>query len=715
MSDRMQALLSAAAEEQVREQRAVSSVLGELRGQVAALTEGVRAAASDATVERLGGVVSTVVADLRTSTSLLGQRIESLSRRIDAIAADTAAPTEQAAVRLSALSADVTAQGEVVERMSAALDQLAGFPGALSALQKDVAGLHDRLAPLAELRSGLSDLGARTAHSLEQLRPQVDALRTKLDAIGTVPDAERLRDAVVDALGPRFEKLEEAAARPVVGPEALKGHFGDLRASLDSQAGDRFDEVQVALGAIDNRLGQVGERLADVGDAAGGVPAVSAELARLHSRFDDLAAIREQLVKVEQQLSALQGDSGDASLALAIAALRQDVGHLDERLSGQSPPATEDLAALVSQRVADRLVETLAPRIADVVLTRVSAALVSQLGEALSPRVKADTEEIVRSATADSERRVLAHVDEAVLALAEALLRRRRGGRTPEAALQGLGAQEEPGPADPEEAAVPAPTPIDAEDAEESVEAVLDRLSAVPETVPEAVPETVAEAPAEAAPDAAAEIAAEPAPEDTAAAAAEARVVHDRPAVTTSLAPPAPHAPAPHAPAPVPSTDEPAPVQQVAEAPVKPPAKTPAKATPKAAPKAAKAPAKGAPNAAGRALQKKAQAPVKKATRPPTRQPAKPILERTPDVPDDDNEPLRSERPGQAQRPITPPPPATARPSVPSPPPTLPGSLPQSPPQSPGATPIQVKADVKADVKANKEPRKRKPWWRPGG
>ena len=32
MSDRMQALLSAAAEEQVREQRAVSTVLGELRG-----------------------------------------------------------------------------------------------------------------------------------------------------------------------------------------------------------------------------------------------------------------------------------------------------------------------------------------------------------------------------------------------------------------------------------------------------------------------------------------------------------------------------------------------------------------------------------------------------------------------------------------------------------------------------------------------------------
>src|SRR3954451_1747393 len=124
MSDRMQALLSAAAEEQVREQRAVATVLAELRAQVASLAEGVRAAASDATVERLGGVVSTVVADLRTSTSLLGQRIEALSKRIDAVAADTAGPTEQAAVRLAALSAEISAQAEVVERMRAALDQL---------------------------------------------------------------------------------------------------------------------------------------------------------------------------------------------------------------------------------------------------------------------------------------------------------------------------------------------------------------------------------------------------------------------------------------------------------------------------------------------------------------------------------------------------------------------------------------------------------------
>ncbi|MCU1594163.1 MAG: hypothetical protein JWO12_1555, partial [Frankiales bacterium] len=426
-SERMQALLSQFQEEQVSEQRTVSSILTELRGQVAALADSVRGTASDASVERLGGVVSTVVADLRTSTSLLGQRLEGLSKRIDAVAQDTAAPTEQAAVRLAALQADIAAQAESVDRMQAALDVLSGFPSALAALQKDVAGLHDRVQPLAEIRSSVGDIGARTSSSLEALKPELEAVNTKVDALARAVDPERLRDAVVDGLGSRLDRLEEAASRPVVGPDVLKSGLGDLRASLDGAMGDRLEEISAGLSAVENRLGQVGERLADVGDAAGGVPGLSTDLNRLAARVEELQGLHDSLSMVGKGVAALQEDTTATALTLGVASLRDDIEHLGERLTEAAPPPVEEVAALVSQRVADRLVETLAPRIADVVLTRVSAALVSQLGEALSPRVKADTENVVRLATADSERRILAHVDEAVLALAEALLRRRRG------------------------------------------------------------------------------------------------------------------------------------------------------------------------------------------------------------------------------------------------------------------------------------------------
>ncbi len=430
VSDRMQALLSRAVEEQVSEQRAVSSVLGDLRTQVTALADGIRLAASDATVERLGGVVSTVVADVRTSTSLLGQRIEALSQRVDAVATESAAPTERAAVRLTALQADIATQADSVERMQSALDVLAGFPGALASLQSDVAGLHDRLQPLAEVRSSLGDLGARTAGSLDALRPHLAALSAKVDALGEGNAPERVRDAIVDALSGRLDRLEQAADRPVVGPEVLRSGLGDLRASLDGAMGNRLEQLGAALGAVENRLGQVGERLADVGDAAGGIPALATDLTRLAARVEELQGLHDKVRLVGQGVTALQDDSTGTTLSLGIAVLRDDLVALGERVAESAPPAAEDVAGLVSRAVADRLVETLAPRIADVVLTRVSAALVAQLGEALSPRVKADTEAVVRTVTADSERRVLAHVDEAVLALAEALLRRRRGGRT---------------------------------------------------------------------------------------------------------------------------------------------------------------------------------------------------------------------------------------------------------------------------------------------
>jgi hypothetical protein len=548
VSDRMQALLSRAVEEQVSEQRAVSTLLSEIRGQLAALSDGFRGTASDAGLERVGGAVDTVVADLRTSTSLLGQRIDALAKRVEAVAADATAPTEHAAVRLTALSAEIGAQAQAVERMQGALDQLSAFPSALAALQKDVAGLHDRLAPLAEVRSGLGDLSARTAGSLDALGPALEALRGSVAAFGPVPDPDRLRDAVVDALTGRLDALTETAARPVLGPEALTSSLGELRADLGTATGERFDQVAAALAAVESRLGQVGQRLSEVGDAAGGVPALSTDLTRLAGRVEELHALREQVGRLTLGVDALREDGTGTALTLGLAALRDDVEQLAERVEQTAPRPTDEIATLVSQRVADLLVETLAPRIADLVLNRVGATLVNQLGDALAPRLADDTEVLVRSVTADSERRVLAHVDEAVLALAEALLRRRRGGRPMTLPAPGAGheAVHQPSELVPEvvpellEVAVGAPEqPAPAErEPEPSVQDVIDTLNALPE-VPAAV-EAVAEP----------ETPAEP----------QAAVQPPRPAVTSSLAP---------ARAPAPTT---APVEAAAPVEAEPPA-----------------------------------------------------------------------------------------------------------------------------------------------
>lgn len=91
-------------------------------------------------------------------------------------------------------------------------------------------------------------------------------------------------------------------------------------------------------------------------------------------------------------------------------------------------PTTDAIAAAVRPQT-EHLVGELAPRVADLVLSRVSATLVEQVASSVTAAVQSGLTERVRAATADSELRISAHVDEAILALAEALLRRRRSSR----------------------------------------------------------------------------------------------------------------------------------------------------------------------------------------------------------------------------------------------------------------------------------------------
>ena len=73
VSDRMQALLSRAVEEQVSEQRAVSTALTELRGLVAGLGDAVRRCASEQSVDRLSDEVATV--DMRPYLTTLAENL----------------------------------------------------------------------------------------------------------------------------------------------------------------------------------------------------------------------------------------------------------------------------------------------------------------------------------------------------------------------------------------------------------------------------------------------------------------------------------------------------------------------------------------------------------------------------------------------------------------------------------------------------------------
>ena len=216
MSERMQALLSRAAEEQLVEQRQVSAVLADLRGLVTGLSEQLRGTASSARLDSLGGDVASLFTELRMSTQSLGERFDVLSRRVDEQAASTAEAAsaggqgaEALAVRVTALAADLGTQSELLDRLATSVGALGAFPDALAALQRDMAGVHDRLAPLSEVRTGLADLTARTG-AVEALRPEVTGIASRLDGVASSSDLTRTRDS-------RRRRSSRAPRRPAVG------------------------------------------------------------------------------------------------------------------------------------------------------------------------------------------------------------------------------------------------------------------------------------------------------------------------------------------------------------------------------------------------------------------------------------------------------------------------------------------------------------------
>lgn len=428
MSERMQALLSRAAEEQLIEQRQVSSVLGELRGLITGLAEQLRSTASSARLDSLGGDLTALSTELRQSTAALGERVDALARALDEQRSSSASGTadqgsgmQALAVRTSALADDLSVHSAALERLTAAVDGLQHFPDALAGLQGELSGLHDQLGPLAEVRTTLVELTARTGE-LEAVRPELAALGTRLQGLATLTanDLVRARDGLQSAMTERLDRLEVLAGRPALTQEGLEAALAPLLGHLATgpQVVDRLSGLEGRLTALEDRLGGVASQLGSVAELVGGLPGVAGELRA-----------------VRAGVGALQEDSRLPTLLLGVAGLREDLEDVAQRLAEVQVPTADAVAVAVEAQLIDPLVDALAPRVAELVLSRVAATLVEQVAGSVTASVQQGLAERVRAVAGESERRISAHVDEAVLVLAEALLRRRRVLRSGAAAL----------------------------------------------------------------------------------------------------------------------------------------------------------------------------------------------------------------------------------------------------------------------------------------
>jgi chromosome segregation ATPase len=370
MSERMQSLLSRAVEDQLSEQRQLAGALADVRAQLSRLgtqLEGLQSGGgAAASTPQLDQAVAGMTAELREAVRLLAERLDGVAQLVQQRGHDLA---EQRAA-IEELKGAVSEHAKALGGMTGGLSALPAFGDRIDTLQGSLGTLTERLRGLEELAASVAALQQRA----ESVDGGLRELRQAFTGVASRAAQLPARDDLDAAIGP-------------VG-DALEG------------LGNRLGRIESSLPSLLERLDGLATAQTEHADA----------LSALHDRFDDVAA-------ATTAPGPLAGDDAAADRALAIeASLRAVRERVDELHRAQ--PTAVDLEEL-RERV-DALHE-------GVLGTGGLADRLQELGAPGPTTAQPEVQSLVAEAVAASERRLADHIDEAVLALAEALLRRRSG------------------------------------------------------------------------------------------------------------------------------------------------------------------------------------------------------------------------------------------------------------------------------------------------
>jgi hypothetical protein len=373
MSERMQSLLSRAVEDQLSEQRQLAGALAEFRAQLGRLS-------SQLEGQQGGGAAAST---------------PQLEQALGAIAGDVREAVRLLGERLDGVGRlvqqrghDLAEQRAVLEELKAAVekhsDALGGMTGGLAALPafgERIDALHGGLGGLADRLRGLEELTA----AVGALQQRAEALDTGLRELRQAFSGVAARAAQL----PAREDIESIVGRVAESVDGLGGRLARLETSVPSLF-ERLDALSEFHSGLEDSLSSLGDRLEATPATSGAEPGTA-----------DLSVLREDLGVIRDRLESSDADDDD------VQALLERLDALQESLLGP-----DGVAAQVRALVGD----------AD--------------ANAGTTPVDAETvETLVAKAVAESEQRLADHVDEAILTLAEALLRRRPSRRT-----SGLGA-----------------------------------------------------------------------------------------------------------------------------------------------------------------------------------------------------------------------------------------------------------------------------------
>ncbi len=394
MADRMQSLLSQAVEDQRAEQRALTAALMDVRGQLNRMVAdlGALRAAPAGDGAGGGGAAEEAVA---TMSRDLREAVRMLAERLDAVGRsvqERGADLAEIKVAVADLHNAVRGHTNALTGVNQALAAVPAVGERVGGLQDNLVSLHDRLAGLEEVAASVDRVGLRIESADQDMR--------------------ELRSAFTGMAS----RMAELPSRADLGTAAAK-----TTESLDVVAG-RLSRVESAIPELLSRIDAVREHATTV--ATGERPAVPAGAvgATGDAVVERLDAVEAALVVLTEQLGAEPEPSGD--------------GDEEDEVAD---PVADQLAELTEGLFGE-----------DGLVARLEGVAVDE--ESLDRRI-CDT---VQTAVADSERRLTAHMDEAVLALAEALF---RTSRRPTRATAAAPVAPPPVPVPPPAATVPVVEP----------------------------------------------------------------------------------------------------------------------------------------------------------------------------------------------------------------------------------------------------------------
>ena len=373
MSERMQALLSRAVEDQLSEQRQLTTALNELRALLVRTPQDVQhavAAATSSQESRFASDLEGLAHELRGGLRALGERLDGLAHTVQEIGSRESGSGGAVAAELNGVRVALHNHGATLAALQSGFESLPAFPDQVAGVQDEIRALAKRLDTIGELQASVGEAAGRLT-ALESLAGDVRGARAAAErAAGTDVAA-----GVASALSPLSQRIQD-----------LEAAVGRQSERLEQLGAQDHDELLSRLDLLFDRLEALDARVTELSDR------------------DPTAALRGTLDEIRVAVSAQSGD--DSATGDELRGLRSDLG-LVQGLLGGDAGIVADVSAVRHE------------------LGQLRAHVEQARGGVDEQTVADAVRRAVAESTAQTEQRLAAHVDEAVLALAEALLRRR--------------------------------------------------------------------------------------------------------------------------------------------------------------------------------------------------------------------------------------------------------------------------------------------------